>query len=301
MAGTLDSAVETSLRMAVLDWVRGRAETNGGFVHRHELLGFRVDGRDLPVIDYSRGIRNPAEFASTLSIVTSASGPYDDTEAEDGLLHYAYRTGDPWSGDNRKLRTAMQTGAPLILFRKEQPNYLTPVLPVYVVDDEPEGRQFVIALDEAFRFMGDVRDLSGPQRAYAHRLAKQRLHQPAFRTRVLLAYATRCAVCELRHGSLLDAAHIVPDGHDDPPGLPTTTNGLALCKIHHAAYDQDMLGVSPDYRVAVDRDLLEEIDGPMLRHGIQEMHGRTLALPARRTDLPSRDALAWRWQRFAGR
>lgn len=297
----MDSAVETSLRLAVHAWVRERAEANGGFLHRHELLSFRTGGRDLPVIDFSRGIRNPADFASTLSIVTSASGPYDDTEADDGLLHYAYRTGDPWSGDNRKLRTAMETGAPLILFRKEQPNYYTPVLPVYVVDEEPERRQFVIALDEAFRFMRDVRDLSEPQRAYALRLARQRLHQPAFRTRVLLAYATRCSVCELRHGSLLDAAHIVPDGHDDPPGLPTTPNGLALCKIHHAAYDQDMLGVSPDYRVAVNRAVLQEVDGPMLRHGIQEMHGRTLVLPSRRPDQPSRDALAWRWERFAQR
>ena len=155
---------------------------------------------------------------------------------------YAYRKGDPFSGDNRTLRTAMETGQPLILFRKEQPSYLTPVLPVYVVDDEPENRRFVIALDEAFRFMGEIRDLAEPPREYARRLARQRLHQPAFRTRVLLAFETRCAICELTHGSLLDAAHIVPDSAER--GIPTTSNGLALCKIHHAAYDQNMLGVS---------------------------------------------------------
>lgn len=295
----MDSALEAALRARILDWVRERAETNGGFLHRQELLGYRIDGRDLPIIDSSRGIRNPAAFSSTLSIVSAADGPYDDTESDDGLLHYAYRKGDPWTGDNRKLRAAIETGAPLILFRKEVANYYTPVLPVYVVDDEPENRQFLIALDEAFRFMGDVRDLAEPQRAYARRLAKQRLHQPAFRTRVLLAYETRCAVCELRHGALLDAAHIVPDTEDR--GLPTTSNGLALCKIHHAAYDQNMLGVSPDYRVAIDRDVLEEVDGPMLRHGIQEMHGRTIVLPRRVADRPDRELLAWRWERFGGR
>jgi len=295
----VDTTVETALRLRVIDWVRQRAEANGGFLHRQELLSFRIDGRDLPIIDFSRGIRNPQDFASTLSIVTSATGPYDDVEAEDGLLHYAYRKGDPFSGDNRKLRTAMETGQPLILFRKEQPNYLTPVLPVYVVDDEPENRRFVIALDEAFRFMGEIRDLAEPQREYARRLARQRLHQPAFRTRVLLAYDTRCAICELKHGSLLDAAHIVPDSEEH--GVPTTSNGLALCKIHHAAYDQNMLGVSPDYRVAVNRSLLDEVDGPMLRHGIQEMHGREIVLPRRRADRPDRDGLAWRWERFAAR
>ena len=292
----MDSVAEAALRVQIMSWVRERAEANGGFLHRGELLGFRIDGHDLALIDFSRGIRNPALLSSTLSIVTSAHGPYDDAESDDGLLHYAYRKGDPWSGDNRKLRTAMVTGQPLILFRKEQPNYYTPVLPVYVVDDEPENRQFIVALDEAFRFMGDVRDLPEPQRAYARRLAKQRLHQPAFRTRVLLAYDVRCAVCELRHGSLLDAAHIVPDG--EPLGVPTTANGLALCKIHHAAYDQDMLGISPDCQVQVNRELLEEVDGPMLLHGIQEMHGRTITMPRRRRDRPDRDALAWRWERF---
>ncbi|MDT0166477.1 HNH endonuclease [Actinotalea sp. AC32] len=294
----METALEAALRARIMDWVRQRAEANGGFLHRQELLSFRIDGRDLPLIDFSRGIRNPQGFSSTLSIVASANGPYDDAESDDGLLHYAYRSGDPFGGDNRKLRTAMETGMPLILFRKEIPNYLTPVMPVYVVDDEPENSQFLIALDEAFRFMGDVRHLAEPQREYARRLAKQRLHQPAFRTRVLLAYDTQCAVCQLKHGSLLDAAHIVPDSEEH--GVPTTANGLSLCKIHHAAYDQNMLGVSPDYRVQVRLDVLEEIDGPMLKHGIQEMHGRELTLPVRRRDRPDRELLAWRWERFVG-
>ncbi len=230
--------------------------------------------------------------------MASADGPYDDTESHtDGLLHYAYRSGDPAGGDNRKLRAAITTGLPLILFRKEIANYYTPVLPVYVVEDIPEQRSFVIALDEAFRFMGSTRDLSDPQREYALRLARQRLHQPAFRTRVMVAYSTTCAVCTLRHGSLLDAAHIVPD--TELGGVPTTPNGLALCKIHHAAYDQNMLGISPDYRVAIDGGLLEEVDGPMLRHGLQEMHGRSLTLPRLTKDHPDRALLAWRWERFA--
>lgn len=292
----MDTAVESALRVRIMGWVRERAEANGGFLHRQELLSFRIDGRDLPLIDFSRGIRNPAAFSSTLSIVAAANGPYDDVESDDGLLHYSYRKGDPWSGDNRKLRTAMETGQPLILFRKEVANYYTPVMPVYVVDDEPESRAFIIALDEAFRFMGDVRHLAEPQREYARRLAKQRLHQPAFRTRVLLAYNTQCSICRLQHGSLLDAAHIVPDS--EAHGVPTTPNGLALCKIHHAAYDQNILGVTPDYRVQVRSDVLEEIDGPMLKHGIQEMHGRVLTLPARRADAPDRGLLAWRHERF---
>src|SRR5690606_32731714 len=176
-------------------------------------------------------------------------------------------------------------------------NYYTPVMPVYVVDDYPEQREFIVALDESFRFMGETRTLSEPQRAYARRLAKQRLHQPAFRTRVLLAYSTQCAVCCLRHGSLLDAAHIVPDSHE--LGTPTTPNGLSLCKIHHAAFDQNMLGITPKYEVQIAFDVLEEVDGPMLKHGIQEMHGRQLTVPQRPSDRPDRELLYWRWQQFA--
>ncbi|MFC8796270.1 HNH endonuclease [Promicromonospora sp. NPDC057138] len=292
----MDSAVERALRTRIISWVQNQAEANGGYLRRDELLGFRIDDQKLPIIDYSRGIRNPAAFESTLSIVSATHGPYDDTESEDGLLHYAYRDGDPWSGDNRKLRNAMATGAPLILFRKEVPNIYTPVAPVYVVEDYPEDRTFIIALDESFGLVQDIKNMPEPEREYARRLAKQRLHQPAFRTRVLVAYETRCAVCELRYGSLLDAAHIVPDS--DELGVPTVNNGLALCKIHHAAYDQNMLGITPDFQVRIANELLEGIDGPMLKHGLQEMHGRSIQLPTRRADRPSSEFLAWRHERF---
>lgn len=292
----MDSGVEAALRLRIMDWVRDRAELNGGYLHREELLSFRIDGTKLPIIDYSRGIRNPQDFSSTLAIVASVNGPYDDVESDDGMLHYAYRKGDEWSGDNRKLRHALETRQPLILFRKETPKIYTPVMPVFVVDDRPEERAFIIALDESFTFVPDLAHLSDEQRRYARRLAKQRLHQPAFRTRVLVAYQTRCAICRIRHGALLDAAHIVPD--TDDRGVPTVPNGLALCKIHHAAYDANFLGVSPDYQVQIAQRLLDETDGPMLKHGLQEMHGRQLALPERRKDRPARDLLDLRHRRF---
>jgi putative restriction endonuclease len=61
------------------------------------------------------------------------------------------------------------------------------------------------------------------------------------------------------------------DGRHERPGLPEVPNGLALCKIHHSAYDVNILGVSPDYRVHIRSDVLREHDGPMLRWGLQEM------------------------------
>lgn len=62
-------------------------------------------------------------------------------------------------------------------------------------------------------------------------------------------FATRhtdlCAICTLTKPPLFDASHITPDV--DERGLPVVANGLSLCKIHHAAYDQINLGISPDY------------------------------------------------------
>jgi putative restriction endonuclease len=100
----------------------------------------------------------------------------------------------------------------------------------------------------------------------------------------------------LRHAALLDAAHILADQY--PQGIPAVSNGLALCKIHHAAYDQNILGVRPDFVIQVRTDILDEIDGPMLRHGLQEMHGIPLTLPSRRVDRPDQEAIEERYGAF---
>jgi len=123
-----------------------------------------------------------------------------------------------------------------------------------------------------------------------------RLHQQQFRRIVLQAYANRCAICRLRHLELLDAAHILPD--HDPRGEPIVPNGLGLCKIHHSAFDSYIIGIDPDARVHVRDDILSEIDGPMLRYGLQEAHGTTLLLPRRTDQRPARDFLAERFERF---
>ncbi|MFC7753394.1 HNH endonuclease [Tsukamurella soli] len=133
-------------------------------------------------------------------------------------------------------------------------------------------------------------------RRYVTRDSKVRLHQPVFRSRVLLAYEDRCAVCALGHRELLDAAHIDADSDG---GAAAVANGLALCKIHHAAYDSNILGITPDHDVKIRVDLLEEVDGPMLKHGLQERHNQPLmVIPRTRAARPDRGLLAARYERF---
>ena len=123
-----------------------------------------------------------------------------------------------------------------------------------------------------------------------------RLHQASFRERVLDAYRTHCAMCRLKHRELLDAAHIIPDSN--PDGRPEVSNGLSLCKIHHAAFDRGIIGVRPVYVIEVREDVLREEDGPMLKYGSQALHNYTLLLPSRAADRPSKIALERRYQSF---
>lgn len=292
----MDSAVELHLRQLIFERLADIVAENG-VVSRAELEQLQVGDQHWRVIDRNRGIRNPKELLATLSVISNPTGPYADKHVGDSLYAYDYRAGST-DGDNRKMRRAIELGLPIILLRTIRPGIFVPIFPVYVVADDTDNRRFILALDESLRFVSDPLQLKPAEREYAERIVKQRLHQPEFRGRILLAYQTQCTVCTLRHGKLLDAAHIIGDNKQH--GLPIVQNGLSLCKIHHAAFDANLLGISPDYVIHINRALMDEIDGPMLRHGLQEMDGRLLTLPARASDRPGADRLAERFDEFRG-
>jgi len=63
-----------------------------------------------------------------------------------------------------------------------------------------------------------------PERRYAFREVKARLHQASFRDAVLAAYGGRCAISHIPETRLLDAAHIVMDAGEQF-GHPILSNG----------------------------------------------------------------------------
>jgi putative restriction endonuclease len=103
-------------------------------------------------------------------------------------------------------------------------------------------------------------------------------------------------LCRLRHLELLDAAHITPD--TDPEGEPHVSNGLALCKLHHAAFDGFFFTVTPEYRVEVRPSILAESDGPMLIVGLQQIHGQAIQLPSKTAQRPEQSRLERRYELF---
>ncbi len=224
---------DLALRRQIFGRLSARVTESGGFLSRAELSDFAfAEGRQRRAIDTSKGIWNPRDLNATLSIVSSPDGPYDDREVEGGLFTYDYRAGSV-DGDNAKLRRAGQLEMPLILLRKLTSGLYVPIFPVYVMQDDVHRRQFVIAVDESLRMLGPPEEMSPLERRYAEQVTRRRLHQSMFRGMVVRAYEVRCAVCRLHHGDLLDAAHITADADETGPAV--VTNGLSLCKIHHAA------------------------------------------------------------------
>jgi putative restriction endonuclease len=170
-----------------------------------------------------------------------------------------------------------------------------PVYPVYVSGEDAAHLEFILSFWRTEVGL-DFSTLSAAEKVYAARMTKQRLHQPLFRERVLHAYGSSCAVCRLRHVELLDAAQIIGDGEEG--GDPIVPNGMALCKIHHAAFDRYFLGITPSLRVQINQKLLDEVDGPMLKHGLQEMHGTNIAVPRSLAAKPDPERLEHRYARF---
>jgi putative restriction endonuclease len=166
------------------------------------------------------GIWKPAMLSAALTIRTTftpagADMPYADEVAPDGTVRYKWRGTDPQHVDNRALREAMQRG--LSDCEGRLPGDLSRLL----VDEDATRHEITVSVGE----LVDVIDVA-------------KGHEPE---------SVQCALCRLQLPSLLDAAHILRDGHER--GDPVVPHGLAMCKIHHAAYDVNIIGIRPDHRV----------------------------------------------------
>jgi putative restriction endonuclease len=69
------------------------------------------------------------------------------------------------------------------------------------------------------------------------------------------------------------------------------------CPNHHAAFDDRLIGIDPDYRLHVSGRLLIQKDGLMLE-ALKCLNGGTIHTPIRDKDRPNRDRLAMRFERF---
>ena len=290
-------------RLLLGGW-RRRFRVRNGVVSRDVIArGFEFGGERVRFVG-PQGIFKPVMMDLPLSITTSPNSPYDDEMGADKLLRYKYRGEDPYHRDNVGLRTAMEYRLPLVYFHGLVPGRYMAIWPVYVVGDAMGALEFSVTceastlIDPVFSLQDEGEPFGELKREYVATEVQRRIHQGAFRERVLRAYRNQCAFCALQHVELLDAAHITPDSALH--GEPVVSNGMSLCRLHHAAFDRLLLGVHPDYVIHVRPDILYEIDGPMLKHGLQGLQGQRILVPSRRVERPDEGRLGERWERFLG-
>lgn len=298
--------VDHRVRLAAFDFLKAATAARGDELPRALLeRGFEFEGRRVPLLGPA-GIFKPAVLdrvplsITTVPVVEGKDRPYEDELDGQGRLVYRYRGTDPLHRDNVGLRLAKERSIPLIYFFGVVPGWYQPVWPVYVVGEDPASLAFLVLVDAAetvTTWQGDGAMVAGEdRRRYITQTVQARLHQSSFRHRVLNAYRDRCAICRLKRVELLDAAHILPDGH--PLGRPVVPNGLSLCKLHHAAFDRHILWIRPDLVVEIRRDVLEETDGPMLLHGLKEFQHQVITPPRAEPLRPNPEFLAERYELF---
>ena len=271
--------------------------------------GFQADGETVLFANRAKGIFKPRQMSAALSIKTTVprSGRslwYRDQgfdaarlDSATGLLRYDLARGGREDPTNRALRIAMQRGAPLIYFIGISPATYQPIFPVWVADFRTDAGFVLLAtadfaVAEAASPAAAVRE--SIEASYSLTTTRTRNHQAWFSARTKAAYRWRCAFSGLPVRELLVGAHIVPDAEGGPPSVQ---NGICMSALHHVAFDSQLIGVDPDYRVHVAAPLREQQDGDLLAT-IKGIDGTRLRLPQAREDWPDRAFLERRFEHF---
>lgn len=120
----------------------------------------------------------------------------------------------------------------------------------------------------------------------------RRRRDSTFRDTILRIYERRCAVCRY-DGRLhtsefgLEAAHVkwhAAGGPDQPD------NGLALCTMHHKAFDRGAMGIDDDHRILISEHVT---GGDAVRQWLIDFAGKPLAAPQPRQPRPALDFIRW--------
>src|ERR1700719_4701987 len=189
---------DAQLRQAAFDHVKRLDTLRGGVLDAADLAGgSEFGGERIPLINPQRGIFKPRQMEHLLSIKTvfprrGARVWYDDQRevhrqiyAGDDVVDYAFMGTDPNLPDNRWLRDAMQQQIPVIYFLGTSPGRYQPVIPTFIVGWHPERLRVRLAFGALVGASAQAVPPDAPERRYALREVKARLHQASFRDAVL--------------------------------------------------------------------------------------------------------------------
>lgn len=297
------AAEQKIIREDIFRWLDEQmVELESPIMSRAKLQTYMYQGHSIKLLNTSRGIQNPKELDTTLSVMTSVRQDtgYIDEMLSERVIKYSLDSADPDKGSNKKLLSALDSGDPIIYFKPHdnKPGIFEAHYPVYVRSFDPIEKVVYLELEEEFTVYGDPIKLVTNKEEYKKRIVKVRQNQQQFRAQVMYAYSAICSVCRLNQYTLIDAAHITP--FKESTSVAHVSNGLALCKLHHAAYDQNLLGISQDYQIKIHDSLLLDNDpSESLRVNFIDLNGETLFVPGAAQLQPDRDRLKERFVSFS--
>ena len=153
-------------------------------------------------------------------------------------------------------------------------------------------------LDESLEDSLSV-DLSNlPQGKERKQEVKRRINQDFFRKTVLSSYNYKCCITGINNLDLIQASHIVGWSKDEE-NRTNPQNGLCLNILFHKAYDENLLGISPDYEIFISEKIfgerLKDVGQGTIDY-IRSFDHQRLILPRR--FYPDKDMLAAHFEKF---
>lgn len=130
-------------------------------------------------------------------------------------------------------------------------------------DDIELLRQATLLKDQAL----EIDDRIPKERQRVLREINQSVRDGSFRRRVLSVYDHRCAFCGLQL-NLVDAAHILPVSIQE--STDHTHNGIALCVLHHRAYDTSLVSFDEGYRIIYNKTQIADLSAARRDGGLQK-------------------------------
>jgi len=132
----------------------------------------------------------------------------------------------------------------------------------------------------------DVAKVSVERQTVLITIAKK-LRDNSFKDRVLYAYGRTCAFCGMQL-KLVDAAHILPVAAG---GSDETSNGIALCALHHRAFDRALVTLNEEYQILVNDHMVANLRAWGLDGGEDQFRAQLRAVirvPPTLTDRPAK-------------
>ena len=268
-----------------------RARLEQGFQFGGERVGF---GSLQKGIHRSRLQRGPA----ALTLMTSFKDPYADTFDQGGALFtYAYRSGSIDQHDNRALRAAFELQTPVVYFRALAPAQYLVVAPMFVTADDPAARVVVLEPGLRSKTCGRAGWSPGPMSAPTRRARR------AIDFTSSASSSTSCGpTVTAARSARSESANCSRRRTSSPTSRPTvslrSSTAWRCARSTTSRLTGNLLGIDPDGVVHIADRLLREIDGPMLRTGLQGFHGARIAQPRREDERPDVARLQTRFERF---